>query len=188
MARPDKISRYLPICFSNGTKVRRFAKHCPRCHGMVTADAMHGIACLLDNKIFLSARSLCPGCNKRFSVACVITDDRRVHRVLIPDWMFGLWLRLAVRDMPQPVDQQDWELTDEQTGNSGLMISDEEPITQSEQVLGKFDGITIFSWIEYQGLRYYFDRAVPPGGAKLDDGDLLFSGKLIYRLAPPQAV
>jgi hypothetical protein len=188
MARPDKISRFLPISFPNGTKVRRFAKHCPRCHGMVSADTMHGIACLLDDKIFLSARSSCPACNKRFSVACVITDDRRVHRVLIPDWMFGLWLRLAVRDMPQPVDQQDWELNDDQPASSGLMISDEEQITQSDQILGKFDGITIFSWIEYQGQRYNFERAMPPGGVKLDNGDLLFNGKLIYRLHTPQPV
>lgn len=189
MARPDKISRFLPICFPNGTKVRRFAKHCPRCHAMVSADAMTGIACLLENKIFVSARSLCPSCMKRFSVACVITEDRHVHRVLIPDWMFGLWLRLAVRDLPQPVNHREWELAeDAMPATPGLVVSDSEQVTQSDQVLGQFDGQKIFSWIEYQGQRYDFQRAAPPGGAHLTEGDLLFNSKLIYHLSPAQAV
>jgi len=187
MARPDKISRFLPICFPNGTKVRRFAKHCPRCHSMVSADSMEGIACLLENKIFVSAKTLCPTCLKRFSVACVITDDRHVHRVLIPDWMFGLWLRVAVRDLPQPVHHREWELTEEIPTTPGLVVSDSETITQSDQVLGQFDGLKIFSWIEYQGQRYNFARAAPPGGVKLAEGDLLFGGRLIYHLSPPQA-
>jgi hypothetical protein len=189
MARPDKISRYLPICFPNGTKVRRFAKHCPHCHAMVSADAMLGIACLLDNKIFVSARSLCPACKKRFSIACVITDDRHVHRVLIPDWMFGLWLRLAVRDLPQPEHGREWDLAeDTPVAAPGLMVSDSEPITSSEDILGQFDGLKIFSWIEYQGQRYNFARAAPPGGTRLTEGDLLFGGRLIYHRSPSQPV
>jgi len=187
MARPDKISRFLPICFKNGTKVRRFAKHCPRCHAMVSAEAMHGIAYLMDNKIFVAARGDCPSCHKRFPVACVITDDRHVHRVLIPDWMFALWLRLAVRNLPQPVvNHREWELNDEHPSKVGLILSDSENVVRSDQVLGQFDGIKIASWIEYQGERYVFERAVPPGGAQLSENEVLFGGKLIYQRNFPQ--
>jgi hypothetical protein len=187
MARPDKISRFLPICFQNGTKVRRFAKHCPRCHAMVGADDMNGLACLMDNKIFVSARGHCPACNKRFSIACVITEDRHVHRILIPDLMFAIWLRLAVRNQPQPVRHHEWELSEAApAANRGLVLSSSEPLIYSEQVLGQFDGVKISSWIEYQGKRYDFLRAAPPGGLTLGDGDLLFDGKLIYHLNPAQ--
>ncbi|MBV8046228.1 MAG: hypothetical protein JO171_03695 [Paludibacterium sp.] len=183
MARPDKISRFLPISFANGTKVRRFAKHCPRCGTMVTADTMHGIAYLLENRIFVAAKAACPACQKRFSVACVITDNRHVHRVLAPDWLFALWLRMAVRNQPQPVHHREWELPDEPVPVAqGLVLSDSEQIVHSEEILGKFDGTPISSWIEYQGQRYHFERAAPPGGIKLGADQILFDGKLIYQL------
>jgi hypothetical protein len=154
---------------------------------MVGADAMDGLACLMDNKIFVSARGSCPACHKRFSIACVITDDRRVHRVLIPDLMFAIWLRLAVRNLPQPVHHHEWELTEElPLADRGLVLKDNELVVHSDQVLGQFDGLKISSWIEYQGKRYDFDRAAPPGGMTLGDGDVLFDGKLIYRQSPPQ--
>lgn len=187
MARPDKISRFLPIRFTNGTKVRRFAKHCPRCHAMVGADAMDGLACLLENKIFVAARASCPVCHKRFPVACVITDDRHVHRVLIPDWMFGLWLRMAARDLPQPVDHREWDMPEEQQPDmAGLVLNDSEQVVHSGEVLGQFDGVRISSWIEYQGQRYEFERAAPPGMVRLEQDQVLFDGKLIYHLSPAQ--
>ncbi|BEV72799.1 MULTISPECIES: hypothetical protein [unclassified Paludibacterium] len=183
MARPDKISRFLPISFANGTKVRRFAKHCPRCNTMVTADTMQGIAALLENRIFVAAKAHCPVCQKRFSVACVITDNRHVHRVLAPDWLFSLWLRMAVRNLPQPVNHHEWALPEEEApAQHGLVLKDSEDIVHSEEILGKFDGITISSWIEYQGQRYHFERAAPPGGIKLGVDEILFDGKLIYQL------
>lgn len=187
MARPDKISRFLPISFGNGTKVRRFAKHCPHCRAMVNADCMHGIAALLENKIFVSARAQCPACQRRFSLACVITDDRHVHRVMLPDWMFGLWLRMAVRDLPQPVHHQEWEMPEpEQPALQDRIIANSEQVQHSDKILGKFDGIDIPSWIEFNGQRYLFQRAAPPGGIRLEDGEVLFDGKLIYQMSPPQ--
>lgn len=188
MARPDKISRFLPISFSNGTKVRRFAKHCPHCRTMVNADCMQGLAALMENKIFVSARAECPACRKRFSLACVITDDRHVHRVMIPDWMFTLWLRLAARDLPQPVHHQEWELEEEEETLPPLhdrIVADSERVLHSDEVLGKFDGIEIPSWIEFNGQRYTFERAAPPGGIRLEAGEILFDGKLIYLQVPP---
>ena len=81
MARPDKISRFLPIYFSNGNSVRRFGKHCPNCEVMVGAQHMEGLASKHDERIFLAATACCPSCSHKFSVGCVITDDKRVHRV-----------------------------------------------------------------------------------------------------------
>ncbi len=184
MARPDKISRFLPIRFSNGTMVRRFAKHCPRCHSMVGADAMQGIASLLDNKIFLAARASCR-CGAHFTIACVITDDKRVHRVMIPDFVFRFWLRLAVRNLPQPVDNKEWELAaDEPSAPSGVLLPDSADVTRSSEVLGRFEGALISAWIEYEGRRYLFERAAPSGGLiQIGEHELLFEGKLIYRIA-----
>lgn len=147
---------------------------------------MQGIACLMQNRIFVYAKGQCPICRKRFPVACVITDDRHVHRVLVPDFLFGLWLRLAVRDMPQPVHHRDWELPETSHHAEGMVLNEEEPITRSEQVLGQFDGLEISSWIEYKGQRYHFERAAPPGGLKLCEGEVLLHGKLIYLLNQPQ--
>jgi hypothetical protein len=188
MARPDKISRFLPISFANGTKVRRFAKHCPRCRTMVTADSMQGIAALMENRIFVSAKAQCPACRRRFSLACVITDDRHVHRVMIPDWMFAIWLRLAVRDLPQPVHHHEWDMEEDapQPSLQERIIADTASVQHSGKILGKFDGVDIPSWIEFNGQRYLFERAAPPGGIRLEEGEILFDGKLIYQLIPPQ--
>jgi hypothetical protein len=145
---------------------------------------MHGIASLMDDKIFVSAKGQCPICHKRFPVACVITNNRHVHRVLIPDWMFAIWLRLAVRNLPQPVHHQEWEMNaDPLPVKQGLVISNTEDVLHSEEVIGQFDGIKISSWIEYQGVRYEFERAVPPGGIRLAEDEVLFDGKLIYQLS-----
>lgn len=183
MARPDKISRFLPISFGNGTKVRRFAKHCPRCHAMVTAEAMNGLAWLLENKIFVAAKATCPVCQAHFSISCVITDNRHVHRVMTPDWLFRLWLRMAVRNRPQPAEQNTWQLEEESSppARSGMFLTDSELVTHSGQIIGQFDGTPISSWIEYEGQRYAFSRAAPAsGGVQLSTGEVLFDGKLVY--------
>ncbi|KUM02249.1 hypothetical protein KIF53_18215 [Chromobacterium subtsugae] len=179
MARPDKISRFLPLTFANGNSVRRFGKHCPQCRAMVGAEHMEGIASLKQGKIFLSAEACCPQCRQRFPVACVITDDKRVHRVLLPLWMFRIWLNSATRHDPQPENQDNWEIEAEEP--KGLSLPADAEVVRSEEVLGRFQGEPICAWIEYQGQRFVFDRAAPGNNLTLTPSELLFEGRLIYR-------
>lgn len=191
MARPDTISRFLPIRFPNGARVRRFGKHCPHCRTMVNAEEMQGIACLLDNKLFLAAQAECPACARKFSISCVITDDKAVHRVLIPAPLFRLWLRLAVRNLPQSGDDN-WELESaEQPLSHGRILDEHSQVIRSDTLLGRFEGVGIPDWIEHEGQRYLFERAAPVGSIQtLLENEVLLEGRLVYRqdTPPDQAV
>lgn len=184
MAKPDKISRFLPIAFCSGTKVHRFGKHCPNCKTMVSADTMEGIASLLNNKIFIAAKGRCPICNTQFPISCIITDDKKVHRVLLPSWLFQRWLAFTVRNDPQPIHHQEWELVEKEPCQKSRILCDSDLIIHSDEVLGSYQGKRISAWIEYQGQRFIFERAAPPSSIyNLSEGELLFDGQLIYRLA-----
>ncbi|UTH75994.1 hypothetical protein [Chromobacterium sp. IIBBL 290-4] len=179
MARPDKISRFLPLTFANGNSVRRFGKHCPQCRAMVGAEHMEGLASLMKGKIFLSADASCPRCQHVFPVACVITDDKRVHRVMLPLWMFRLWLKSATRNDPQPSDNDNW--TVETEAPKGLELPADADVLRSDEIVGRFQGEPIFAWVEYQGQRFIFDRAAASQNLRLTPSELLLEGRLIYR-------
>ncbi|AXE29789.1 hypothetical protein DK842_07750 [Chromobacterium phragmitis] len=181
MARPDKISRFLPLTFANGNSVRRFGKHCPQCRAMVGAEHMEGLASLMHGKIYLSAEACCPQCEQRFPVACVITEDKRVHRVLLPLWIFRLWMKSATRHDPQPSDNDRWELEQADSAPKGLTLPADAEVVRSEEILGRFQGEPICAWIEYQGQRFVFDRAAPDNNQSLSASELLLEGRLIYR-------
>ena len=189
MARPDKISRFLPITFSNGMKVQRFGKQCPACRTMVGAEQMIGIASLIRNRICLAAEGHCTACGEHFPITCVITDDKRVHRVMVPGKLFRLWLYRMVRNHPQPSDTREWEMPDNQPLAIGRVLGDSDDVLRSEENLGRFQDILIPAWVEYEHLRYAFERAAPPGGSlRLDEDELLLDGRLIYRRTARQVV
>ena len=186
MARPDKISRFLPIYFSNGNSVRRFGKHCPNCEVMVGAQHMEGLASKHDERIFLAATACCPSCSHKFSVGCVITDDKRVHRVVLPYWIFQNWLKRIARKDQKPLSDDSLGVHESQstTIQGGLVLPSNVILTRSEQILGRFNGKSINAWVEFQGKRFKFDRVAPPGcQARLDAKELLIEDSLIYRQA-----
>ena len=187
MARPDKISRFLPIYFSNSNSVRRFGKHCPNCQAMVGAQHMEGLAIKQDERIFLAATACCPSCSNKFSVGCVITDDKRVHRVVLPYWIFQNWLKRIARQDPELLSDDSVGMQENQstTIQAGLVLPSNAILTRSEQVLGRFHGHPINAWVEFQGKRFIFDRAAPTGcKARLDAKELLIDDSLIYRQVP----
>lgn len=189
MARPDKISRFLPITFLNGMKVQRFGKQCPACRTMVGAEQMTGIASLIRNRIFLAADGHCTACGEVFPITCVITDDKRVHRIMIPGKLFRYWLFRTVRNHPQPSDTREWEIPEHLDQPVGRVVSETDDVTRSAETLGRFQGAVIPAWIEYETLRYVFERAAPPGGnLQLDEDELLLDGRLIYRRTARQVV
>ncbi|MBA4708337.1 hypothetical protein [Aquitalea aquatica] len=183
MARQNTISSYLPVTFPNGNRVRRFGKHCPHCHAMVGCEHMAGLASLQQDKLFLAAQGTCPACQHRFPIACVITDDKRVHRVLLPLWVYRMWLQMATRNTPQPVAQANWEVQEENTApaQQGILLTDAEVAARSPEILGRFQDQPISAWIEYQDRRFVFERAAPPGQFVLGEQEVLLAGKLIYR-------
>jgi hypothetical protein len=183
MARQNTISSYLPVTFPNGNRVRRFGKHCPHCHAMVGCEHMAGLASLQQDKLFLAAQGTCPACQHRFPIACVITDDKRVHRVLLPLWVYRMWLQMATRNTPQPVAQANWEVQEENAtpAQQGILLTDAEVVARSPEILGRFQDQPISAWIEYQDRRFVFERAAPPGQFVLSEQEVLLAGKLIYR-------
>lgn len=183
MARQNTISSYLPVTFPNGNRVRRFGKHCPHCHAMVGCEHMAGLASLQQDKLFLAAQGTCPACQHRFPIACVITDDKRVHRVLLPLWVYRMWLQMATRNTPQPAAKANWEVQEENTtpAQQGILLTDAEVAARSPEILGRFQDQPISAWIEYQDRRFVFERAAPPGQFALSEQEVLLAGKLIYR-------
>ncbi|WP_287882059.1 hypothetical protein [Aquitalea sp.] len=183
MARQNTISSYLPVTFPNGNRVRRFGKHCPHCHAMVGCEHMSGLASLQQDKLFLAAQGSCPACHHRFSVACVITDDKRVHRVMLPLWVYRLWLQLATRNTPQLPSRENWSVEQEEADPApvGFIVNDVASVTCSDEILGRFHEQTISAWVEYEGRRFLFERAAPPGQFALTEQELLLAGTLIYR-------
>ncbi|WP_293760678.1 hypothetical protein [uncultured Aquitalea sp.] len=185
MAQYHPISRYLPVTFPNGNRVRRFGKHCPACRKMVGCENMFGIATLEQDKLFLAAQAHCPACGHRFPVACVINDNKHVNRVALPMWLFRFWLKMITRNRPLPPQVESWELSDAEAAAapSGAIVEKMSDVVCSEDVLGRFDNQPICAWVEYQGRRFEFERTAPPGGKwQLNANELLLEGRLIYRL------
>lgn len=184
MARIARISRLLPKTFADGTKVRRFAKHCPRCRHFVEATDMEGMLAMLDNRLFLSAHARCPRCAARFGLGCMITQDKRVHPVRLPLWMFRMWLRYVLRkavDIEEP--SQDWQYGQEEAPAVARPADSE--LAFSESVIGRFQGQDIPASCEYRSQPYRFERVVPAGlPVNADEQEILVRNLFIYRLAP----
>ncbi|GHD70683.1 hypothetical protein ACFSQE_01810 [Vogesella fluminis] len=190
MLKPDRLDRFLPQVFPSGVKVSSFAKHCPHCKKLVKSAAMHGVALMVVDRVFILARAECPQCGSRFEVKCMFDDSKQVHPVLLPTLMVR-WLmqwhayQLRRRGIPlKPLvtvvgdEQQDAVTTQERVG---LLLADSE-VTKSPEMVGSYLGLPIVAWIEYQGLRYNYDRAVPEEGQfRLGQYEALFDRRLIYR-------
>ncbi|MCP9758951.1 hypothetical protein EGI20_06425 [Aquitalea sp. S1-19] len=174
------IARYLPIRFNNGNSISRFAKHCPQCQQLVAADNMAGEAVMVQDRLFIVALARCPGCNTEFKVSCVITDDKRVHKALLPQWLLLLWLRQAAPAKLPEKDAQDWEL--ELPAAQGVSLpAGVEPVP-SEEIVGRYENAPIPATLQCGARRFVFDRIQPGAShAQLSDRELLFSGNLVYR-------
>jgi hypothetical protein len=96
----------------------------------------------------------CPACHHRFPIACVITDDKRVHRVMLPLWVYRLWLQMATRNTPQLPSRENWSVEEEEAGPApvGFIVNDVASVTCSDEILGRFHDQTISAWVEYEGV------------------------------------
>ncbi|MDN0083660.1 hypothetical protein QU487_12985 [Crenobacter sp. SG2305] len=180
MARQDPIARYLPHTFANGTSVRRFAKPCPRCRQVVEAADMFGQLAVLQDRLFVAAEGRCRHCGHRFSVACMITNNKHVHRVALPMWAFKLWLKMATRNTIQPADPA-WSMSEPEPEPVTPSL-DEADVVAADTIVGRYDGLEIPAWINHDGHRYNFERTIASGQApRLAASEQLFRERLVYR-------
>ncbi|MDK2122549.1 hypothetical protein [Parachitinimonas caeni] len=173
MRRTAKLSRFLPLQFSNGHKVKQFSKPCLRCKHMLHANDMHGIARLIQDQIHLAADAECPACGLKFGVACVIDSEKRVKRVLPPPWLFLLLLRVIPGTDPGPHPL----LPDTSTMPAGPIQP--QNYRRATEVIGRYADREIPAYIEINGQRYDFDRIEPKGTG--DVSEFLIDGCLVYR-------
>lgn len=190
MIQPDRLDRFFPIKYPNGTTVSRFAKHCPQCRQLVKASAMEGMALLLKDKVFVLADGQCPHCQHRFVVKCVIDEDKQVHPVGLPVFLYRPMLQWGARKQVQTFRQQhDWRMAQQEADDlatappdgSGQWL-DSAGLVHASDIVGRYQGLPIYAWVEHQGQRWCYERAVPPGAAPaLRSGELLLDRHLVYR-------
>lgn len=185
MPKPNRLSHFLPLSFRNGQSISRFAKHCVHCNELVTAEHMHGVAAVIQNRIVIAARARCPACHAEFPITCVITEDKKVHRVLLPGWILSWWLSTVKTDSQPRTRSRDWQYEEAppQPSPARSPSVDREKATLSPDSLGQFDGEPIPAWIMVDGTTLHFVRTAPKGiHEPLRDGEVLFNDRLIYRV------
>ena len=193
------LSRQLPLRFANGQTVSRFAKHCPRCRHVVGSEHMHGEVRLVQDRIVIAAKATCPQCDFSFGVTCIITDDKEVHHVALPNWILAWWLR---RTLPTPLrddrEARAWRYEApklpaamatpasteaDSPPAAGLPLPDVSRFVASEEAVGRYQDQPIPAWLMLEDVRYAFHR-IATVGSPLADGEVLFQRSLIYRRIP----
>lgn len=173
MRRVSGLDHCLPFQFGDGGRVSRFAKSCVRCGKPVDAAQMHGLIKVLPDRAFVSAMAHCPHCQARFPVTCLITADKRVRRLHIPNGLLLFYLQWSMPDVPvQPFVP---EAAPTLTAVDPLAV---EPTGES---LGQYQAQTIYASVRYQGESYRFDRVALQQEAGVAEGELLLAGGLVYR-------
>ncbi|WP_035059406.1 hypothetical protein [Andreprevotia chitinilytica] len=176
------LNQLLPIRFRNGEQVRQFSKPCVRCGAMLNAKDMEGAARLVDDHIAIAVKAHCPECGENFGVACVIDSAKRVRRVVIPTWAFGLYLRRlplqdGERELP-PAGRQ------AESDDIAPAIPTPPPapqhIVRGEEVIGRYLDKPIPAWVLVDGRRFAFERIEL--GQKLAPQEFLLDGCLVYKL------
>ncbi|HEY9101199.1 hypothetical protein [Chitinimonas sp.] len=176
--RPNnRIDHFLPVRFANGTLVKQFSKPCIKCRHMLHARHMHGIARVVEAHLALAATAHCPACHARFGIACVIDDQKRVRRVVLPNFLFKLYLR----SLPEnPAERAAHE-------QALAQLAREAPPPPPPQVdypraevsLGQYQGKPIPAHIVVDGREVPFDRIEPDG--RIAQGEYLLDGCFVYK-------
>ncbi|WP_374349667.1 hypothetical protein [Chitinimonas sp.] len=177
MQKTERIDHYLPCRFKSGAIIKQFSKPCVQCGQMLQAKHMHGIARLVEDHLALAATADCPACHAKFGVACVIDNEKRVRRVVLPVWGFKLYLRL--------LPEQAGELAAREAARAQLAA--ERPAQpaapvdypRADTALGQYAGKPIPAHIVVDGRQVPFDRIELTG--KIAPGEYLLDGHLVYK-------
>lgn len=174
-----RLNEYLPIRFANGDQVRQFSKPCVHCGQMLNAQHMHGVARLVKEYIAIAAKAHCPTCGQSFSVTCLVDEDKRVQRVVIPYWLFNPYLRLLGG---QP-DESSLDMTELRSDEPDDAVPQTPPpvveLQMAKEAIGRYQGKPIPAWVRVDGQLFDFDRVAPDSRAAR--GEFLLDGCLVYR-------
>lgn len=173
MRRPDPLSHYFPLRFANQAQVTRFAKQCARCGQVVELPNMTGAVRVLPDRAMVAAKARCPKCSHEFPVTCLITQDKQVMRLHLPNTLL-MWYLLATTTAPvaqAPVPAA--TAVDLQR----LQRSEVEVAADS---VGQFDGQPIPAWIRHGGEQFDFEGVLGKGQQPARDERVL-DGQLLYR-------
>lgn len=118
------LAKAFPFRFSNGKTISQFSKPCIHCKTLVQTQHMHGRAIKSQELVFIDAVATCPHCSKQFDVACVISDDKAVHRIWFPLFIYRLQLNYFIKKHLQK--------SGDARSNSAPFQSDETNKIQSE--------------------------------------------------------
>ncbi|WP_027469885.1 hypothetical protein [Deefgea rivuli] len=189
-----RLSDFLPLKFANGNQVKQFSKPCVKCGTMLEAKQMNGVARLVENHIAIAATAECPKCGESFGVACVINPDKQVKRVVLPRFLFNLYLRaLPVQkgesapqailnhqtaDLPEVRDALE-DAAEIARANASRQQVQAQNIVRADEAIGRFQDKVIPAWLLLDGNRFEFDRIAP--NAQAGEGEFLLDGCLIYR-------
>ena len=177
----QRLKQYLPLKFKNGAQVRQFSKPCVSCGEMLHANDMHGIARLVENHIAIAAKAHCPKCEAQFGVCCIIDDEKKVRRLILPQFAFNLYLR----NLPMQPSEIEAAATAKDVDTAPLIPSpaprllSAENIQRAIEVIGSYQEKPIPAWVVVDGQQLNFDRVSPD--ASVADGEFLLDGCFIYR-------
>ncbi|TJZ78994.1 hypothetical protein [Chitiniphilus eburneus] len=190
MMLPKKpLNQLLPIRFRNGEQIRQFSKPCVRCGHMLNARDMRGAARLIDDHLAISVNARCPQCGESFGVACIVDNQKRVRRVLVPALLFGWYLR----SLPPQRDEDRRMHADEQPDDATADLPEpqqrqavapppappQRDVERAHEAVGRYQGQPIPAWVKVDGQTFTFERVAPGGQPRA--GEFLLDDCLIYR-------
>ncbi|WP_130105416.1 hypothetical protein [Iodobacter fluviatilis] len=177
----QRLKQCLPLKFKNGALVKQFSKPCVSCGEMLQANDMLGIARLVENHIAIAAKAHCPKCDAEFGVCCIIDDEKKVRRLILPQFAFNLYLRnlpLQAAEIEAAAAPREVETTPVVASPAPRIISPAN-IQRAIEVIGSYQAKPIPAWVVVDGQQLNFDRVSPD--ARVADGEFLLDGCFIYR-------
>jgi hypothetical protein len=181
MQKMQRLDHFLPTRFKRGTVVKQFSKPCINCGQMLQASQMHGIARLLDDHLALAATAKCPSCDTRFEVSCVIDSEKRVRRVVLPSWLYKLYLRTIPLQPGERAAHDEAQAQLSREDGKTASPSPEVHYPRASVSLGQYQGKPIPAYILVCGREVPFDRIAPDGRAT--SGEYVIDGLFVYKPA-----
>ncbi|TSJ91157.1 hypothetical protein [Chitinimonas sp. BJB300] len=182
MRPTNRIDHFLPIRFKNGAVVKQFSKPCIKCGQLLQARHMHGIARLLEDHLAMAATAHCPACHTQFGVACVIDNEKRVRRVVLPLFLFKLYLRTLAMH-PDEVAAHEQALADIAKAQTPVIKAEPVDYPRAGSIIGRYGDKPIPAYIVVDGREVPFDRIEADG--QVNVGEYLLDGCFVYKPAHP---
>ena len=205
------LAKAFPFRFSNGKTISQFSKPCIHCKTLVQTQHMHGRAVQIQELVFIDAVATCPDCRKQFDVACVISDDKAVHRIWFPLFIYRLQLNYFIkknhqksagtRPNPAPFKPDETNKTQSEAHPQKspplkpVAVSDNGrplPFTDSDFVpapvsIGRFlDQDIPASLVDKKNIHFDFERTLPANTTRfsLAEDEVIYQLFLVYKKRP----